>query len=79
MFLVCPVILQNHLINGSCHFMGRIPLTISQHHANFVGYRHCYSGDMFLLVKEEDSTCFRLNPALLFIPKGHGLKAHDMS
>ena len=80
MFLVCHVISQNHLIKGSYHFMGRIPLTISQHHAKFFGHRHCYSGDiMFLLVEEEDSTCSRLNPALLFIPKGHGLKAHDMS
>ena len=34
---------------------------------------------MFLLVEEEDSTCSRLNPALLFIPKGHSLKARNMS
>ena len=33
------------------------------------------SEDMFLVVEEKDSRCFRFNSPLLFIPKGHGLKA----
>ena len=37
------------------------------------------SEDMFLVVEEKDSRCFRLNSPLLFIPKGHGLKAYDIS
>ena len=37
------------------------------------------SEDMFLVVEEKDSRCFRLNSPLLFIPKGHGLKAYGMS
>ena len=30
---------------------------------------------MFLVVEEQDSTCSRLNPSLLFISKGRDLKA----
>ena len=48
--------------------------------ANIVGYRHCGGGDItFLVVEEHNSTCPTFNPSLLFISKGHGLKAHDIS
>ena len=40
---------------------------------------HCSSGDMFLVVEEENSRCYRFNPPLLFISRGHGLKAHGIS
>ena len=41
---------------------------------------HCGSDDiMFLVVEEEDSRCSSFNPLLLFISKGHGLKAHGIS
>ena len=51
------------------------------HPAKFAGHRHCGSGGdvMFLVVEEQDSTCSRLNPLLLFISKRHGLKARDIS
>ena len=43
------------------------------------GHRHCGSGDiMFLVDEEENSRCSRFNPRLLFISKGHELKAHDI-
>ena len=48
--------------------------------ANTVGYRHCGGGDItFLVVEEHNSTCPTFNPSLLFISKGHGLRAHDIS
>ena len=34
---------------------------------------------MLLVVEEQNSTCSRLHPPLLFISKAHGLKAHGMS
>ena len=51
------------------------------HPAKFAGHRYCGSGGdvMFLAVEEQDSTCSRLNPLLLFISKRHGLKARDIS
>ena len=52
---------------------------VSHHAAKFGGHRHCGSGDMFLVVEGEDSSCSRLNPPLLFISKGHGLTAHIIS
>ena len=43
-------------------------------------HRYYASGDiMVLVVQKQDSTCCRLNLSLLFISKGHGLKAHDVS
>ena len=52
---------------------------VSQHSAKFGGHRHCGNGNiMFLVAEEENSRCSCLNP-LLFISKGHGLKAHDIS
>ena len=51
----------------------------SHHPAKFGGHRHCGSGDMFLVTKEEDLRCSYFNPQLLFVSKGHGLKAHDIS
>ena len=59
---------------------------VSHHPAKFGDHRHCSSGDiMFLVAEEENSRRSRFNPPLLFnspllfISKGHGLKAHDIS
>ena len=59
---------------------------VSHHPAKFGDHRHCGSGDItFLLAEEESSRCSRynlpllFNPPLLFISKGHGLKAHSVS
>ena len=59
---------------------------VSHHPTKFGDHRHCGSGDiMFLVAEKENSRCSRFNPALLFNPpllfisKGHGLKAHDIS
>ena len=47
---------------------------VSHHPAKFGGPRRCGSGDLiFLVVEEQDSTCFRFNPQLLFISKAHGV------
>ena len=52
---------------------------VSHHPNKFGGHRQCGSGVlMFLVDEEQDSTCSRLNPSLLFISKGHGLKAYGM-
>ena len=49
-------------------------------HAKFGGHSLCGSGDIRLLVaEEEDSKCSRFNPPLLFISKGHVLKAYSIS
>ena len=59
---------------------------VSHHPAKFGDDRNCGSGDlMFLVVQEENSRCSRFNPLLLFNPpllfisKGHVLKAHSIS
>ena len=53
---------------------------VSHHPVKFGGHGHCGSGDMMFLVDEgQDSTCPRFNLLLLFISKGHGLKAHNIS
>ena len=53
---------------------------VSHHPVKFGDHRHCGSGDiMFLVAEEENSRCSRFNPPLLFISKGHGLKAHGIS
>ena len=53
---------------------------VSHHPDKFGGHRHYGSGNIMLLVaKEENSTCFRFNPPLLFISKRDGLKAHGIS
>ena len=47
---------------------------VSRHPANFGAHRHCGSGNVMVLVSEEEnSRCSRFNPSLLFISKGHGL------
>ena len=53
---------------------------VFHHPGKFGGHRRCYSGDIMVLVAEEKdprSSCF--NPLLLFISRGHGLKAHSIS
>ena len=53
---------------------------ISYHHAKFGDHRQCGSGDIMLLVAEEENCrCSRFNLPLLFISKGRGLKAHGIS
>ena len=52
---------------------------VSHHPAMFGGHIHCGSGDMFLMVEEQDSTCSSLYPPLLFLSKRYGLKAHGKS
>ena len=51
----------------------------SHHPAKFDGYRYCSEDIIFVVVEEQDSTCFRLNLPLLFISKVHSLKAHGVS
>ena len=47
---------------------------VSHHTVKFGGHRHCGSGVMMLVVVEEqDSTCCRLDPLLLFTYSGHGM------
>ena len=46
---------------------------VSHHPAKCGGHRHCGSGDMFLVVKGQDSICPRLNLSLLFISKAHDM------
>ena len=47
---------------------------LSYHPATFGGHRRCGSEDMiFLMVEEQDSTCPRLNPPLLFIPETYDM------
>ena len=52
---------------------------VSHHPAKFGGDMHSGSGDtMFLVAEEEDSRCSCFIPPLLFISKGHSLKAHGI-
>ena len=52
---------------------------VSYHTAKFGDHRDCGSGDiMFLIAEEQNSRCSHFNPPLLFISKGHGLKAQDI-
>ena len=60
-------------------FYLRERLMVSHHPAMFGGHRYCGSGDMFVVAKEENSRCSRFNLPLLFIFKGHVLKAHGIS
>ena len=81
--LVCQVILQDHMVKRSYDFMDGSP---SWYVTTLFGdHSHCGSGDMFLVAEEENSRYSRFNlpslfnPPLLFISKGHGLKAHAIS
>ena len=48
--------------------------------AKFGSHEHCGSIDIMLLVaKGGDSICSHFNLSLLFISKGHGLKADGIS
>ena len=59
-------------IKGSCDFLGGNPL-VSHHPTKLGSHKHCGSGDMFLVVKEQDFTCPCFNPPLLFIFKARGI------
>ena len=50
MVLVCYVILQNHMIRGSCKYKDETPLGKSISPAKFGGHTHCHSGDKMVLV-----------------------------
>ena len=53
---------------------------VSHHPAKFGGHGHCGSGDvMFLVVKDQDSTCPPFHLLLLFILRVYGLKAQGIS
>ena len=53
---------------------------VSHHPAKFGEHRHCGSGGlMFLVAEEENSRWSRFNTPLLFISKGHRLKAYGIS
>ena len=53
---------------------------VSHHSAKFGDHSHCGSGDIMLLVAEEENSRHSFfNPPLLFISKAHGLKAHSIS
>ena len=80
MILVCLMISQNLVIKRSCNFIGRTPLMVIHQPHKFDSHCRCASGDlMFSVAEEEDSRCSSFNPPLLFISKGHGLKAHGIS
>ena len=71
MYLIFHVTSRDHLIEGSREFME--PFMENYHPVMFGVHRYCVSGDMFLVVEEEDSTCSRLNPPLPFISRAHGM------
>ena len=50
---------------------------VSHQPTKFVGQKHCGGEDMFLVAEGQDSTC--PCPPLLFISKGHGMKAQGIS
>ena len=50
MILVCPVILQHHVIKGSYDYRQE-PITLSYHPAKFRNHRHSGSGDIIFLVR----------------------------
>ena len=53
---------------------------VSHHPAKCGGHKHCGSGDiMFLVAEEKNSKCSRFSSSLMFICKGHGLKAQGIS
>ena len=80
MVLVCHVILQDHIIKESC--VAQPPM--KNQHTGKVGSGNCGSGDLIVLVVEEqDSICPWLNLPLLFISKAHEIqcshtKFHDI-
>ena len=68
MVLLCHVILQDHLIKVK-QFYAWEHLMVSNHPAKFGGRRRCGSGDMFVVVGGQDSTCPCLDPPLLLYLK----------
>ena len=51
MVLACHVISQDHVINGSCDFVG-VPLMVSHDPGEFGKHSGCCSGDVMLAVVE---------------------------
>ena len=56
-FLICHLILQDHVIKGSFDFMNRSSLKVSHLPAKFVGHRHCGSRDIVFSVVGDNSEC----------------------
>ena len=53
---------------------------VSHHPAKFGGHRHCGSGDIMLLVaEEENSKCSRFNPPYCLFVKDMGWKHSEIS
>ena len=52
---------------------------VSHNPFKFGSPRHFGRVDMFFMVEGQDSTCPCFDLPLLFISKGHGLKAQDIS
>ena len=46
---------------------------VSHHSATSTGHRHCGSGDMFLVAKEENSRCFCSIAVTVYELKAHGI------
>ena len=79
MVLLYSMILQKHMIEASFDFISRNiwvygwePPMGRHHPGMFGGQRPCGSGDM--MVERQDSTCYHLNPSLLFIFKAHSMR-----
>ena len=67
------MISQDHVIKGSCDFLGKVFSLQVTTQPSFGGHRNFDSGDIFFLVGEgQGSTCLCFNPPLLFIFKAHG-------
>ena len=52
---------------------------VSHYKVKFGCHRHSGSVDIFLIAEKENPRCSHFNPPLLFISKGHGLKAQNIS
>ena len=78
MVLVCNLISQDHVIKGSCNFLGENTSWKVTTFLNLlvIGIEVV---EIFLMIEEQDSKCSCLNLPLLFISKGHRLKALGIS
>ena len=56
---------------------GWLLLKVSHHPTKFGGHRHCGSGDVFLMVERQYSTCSHLNAPFLLICKRNCRKLHE--
>ena len=68
------MISQDHVIKGSCDFMGGSLHTLSS--LLVIDFAVV---EMFLVAEEEGSRWSLFNPLKLFIYEGHDLKVHNIS